>query len=459
MDNNTKKTSRIGFASALLVIMFLLVGGVAVVKNNEAETLRRQMNDGYSRSFLQLVDSVNDLNTALLKGAVTNSTPLMSDISNEIYRQATFAQANLGELPISHVELDNTARFLSQVGDYTYSLSQKVLNGGEISDKEKQEMANLSKYASQLSETLYGLQDQLFSGSLTFEQITNDRDGQKVLAAGKEATDIGAAVEEIEKDFQEYPSLIYDGPFSDHINKMEARHIKGAKEISTADAEKKIRDFTGDSKLTQLSHCGDSDGTIKTYCYTAVDKNGNNINIEVSKMGGHVLFMLKNRDVKERNLDIQKAIQIGSEFLVRNEIESMKESYWEIQNNTATINYAYVENGITMYPDLIKMKIALDDGEVLGFESQGYLMAHEANRKTNPANITLEEARQKVNPSLNIQSEGMAVIPLDGGTEVLCYEFKGKFNDRTFIVYINATTGNEEKILMLIEGEEGTLTL
>ena len=30
-----------------------------------------------------------------------------------------------------------------------------------------------------------------------------------------------------EKDFANYPSLIYDGPFSDHINKLEAKHIKG----------------------------------------------------------------------------------------------------------------------------------------------------------------------------------------------------------------------------------------
>ena len=43
--------------------------------------------------------------------------------------------------------------------------------------------------------------------------------------------------------------------------------------------------------------------------------------------------------------------------------------------------------------------------------------------------------------------------------EVLCYEFKGTYMNKNFIVYINAENGREEEILLLIESENGILTI
>ena len=83
---------------------------------------------------------------------------------------------------------------------------------------------------------------------------------------------------------------------------------------------------------------------------------------------------------------------------------------------------------------------------------------HRDTRELSDAKITLEEARSKVNQKLNVSSSGLAVIPTEWGTEVLCYEFKGNTADNDFIVYINAETGEEEDILMIINTPEGTLT-
>lgn len=452
--NNDKK-SAVFSALAIGIIAFALVLGVAVKKTNESMHLNNRLNDVYKRSILQVVDSINDVDTALLKGSVTNSPALLSNIANEIYRQSTFAQANLGELPLGDIELDNTSKFLSQVGDFTYSISNKVLNGGYITDEEKSQMANLSKYASSLSDSLSKIEENLMNGKISFSANKSNT----VSASDKEQTPLTDGLTNVEKDFQEYPSLIYDGPFSDHINKLEARHIKGQNEVSKEKAEEIIAHFVNDVNIQKLSYRGESDGTIKTYIYSGADENNTDFTVEISKSGGKILYMLKNRNVTGSSLTIDDAISIGGRFLLKNEIYSMKESYYEIEDNTATINYAYVENGITMYPDLVKIKVALDNGEILAYEAQGYLMAHEVGRTTNEVKIPIETARNLVNPNLQIEKEGMAVIPLDGGTEVLCYEFTGKFNDKTFIVYINATTGQEEKILMLLIDENGTLTV
>ena len=111
-----------------------------------------------------------------------------------------------------------------------------------------------------------------------------------------------------------------------------------------------------------------------------------------------------------------------------------------------------------MYPDLIKVKVALDNGEVLGIETTGYLNNH-TQRDISKISMTKEEAKKSLNKELQIESEGLAVIPTEWQTEILCYEFKGKVEDREFLVYINADNGREEDILIITNTPNGTLTM
>ena len=140
----------------------------------------------------------------------------------------------------------------------------------------------------------------------------------------------------------------------------------------------------------------------------------------------------------------------------------MKETYYLKQNGIVTINYAYEQKTlsgerIVMYPDLIKLKVALDTGEVLGIETQRIFKF--THRKKNSENlISKEKAKEVLNKELQIESENLAIIPTEWKTEVLCWEFKGKVEDNEFLVYINAETGKEEDILVIVNTPDGTLT-
>ena len=58
----------------------------------------------------------------------------------------------------------------------------------------------------------------------------------------------------------------------------------------------------------------------------------------------------------------------------------MKETYYLKQDGIVTINYAYKQDEVTVYPDLIKLKVALDNGEIMGIETKGYLNSHEKRK-------------------------------------------------------------------------------
>ncbi|MDO5557794.1 MAG: germination protein YpeB [Clostridia bacterium] len=164
-----------------------------------------------------------------------------------------------------------------------------------------------------------------------------------------------------------------------------------------------------------------------------------------------------NRDVGEEVLSQEEANRIGKEYLDSKGFSNMKETYYLKQEGIVTINYAYEQEDVIVYSDLIKVKIALDNGEILGIETSGYLNSHE-KRDFKNVEISKSKAKQSLNNNLEITGERLAMIPTKWKTEVLCWEFKGRVEERDFLVYINAQTGKEQDILMIINTPDGTLT-
>jgi len=92
------------------------------------------------------------------------------------------------------------------------------------------------------------------------------------------------------------------------------------------------------------------------------------IHVAISQKGGKIVNLNKDRDVIDENISREEANKIGKEYLAKIGYPDMAETYFQTQENIITINYVYEQNGIAVYPDLIKVKIALDDGEILGVE-------------------------------------------------------------------------------------------
>lgn len=136
----------------------------------------------------------------------------------------------------------------------------------------------------------------------------------------------------------------------------------------------------------------------------------------------------------------------------------MKETYYMKEGNVITVNYAYNQNDVIVYPDLIKVKIALDNGEVLGIEATKYLNSHKEKRELKEVKVTKEQATELINPSLEIKAVNQAIIPTEWHTEIQCWEVQGNTGENDFLVYINVETGAEEDILMIIDTPNGTLT-
>lgn len=437
---------------ALSALALVAIGGVYYY--NQAEQAKRQLHNTYMRAFHDMSDYLNDIDISLKKVVLTQDVTQLSTLSSQLHMQAEGAKACLAQMPVENASFDNTSKFLSQVGDYCSYLSRKAMHQQEITEEEYQNLHDLSQYAESVHEEFSNMETAMQEGNMQIETLSASSPFVVHAANGFQN-----GMEQIESLPQEYPALIYDGPFSDHLETAEPVALMGKPRISRHRAEQITAIFLGEEKASRLHFSGDGTGKIETYLFEG--KEGNrDISMEVTKRGGEVLWMLDAREVKESRLSVHQAMAAGETFLSQRGYLSMKSSYYDVADNIATINYAYfdADTETVMYPDLVKVKIALDNGEVVGFESQGYQMSHKIRELTAPS-IGEDAAKEKVSSRLSVDTVSKAVIPLESGREVLCYELKGTLGKNNFLIYVNAQTGEEEKILMLLESENGILTI
>ncbi|NLK87527.1 MAG: germination protein YpeB [Clostridiaceae bacterium] len=443
---------------AIVVLAIAAISAWGIYQFRHAADLRQELDSQYNRAFYEMVGYVNNVETLLAKSMVSTTTDRTAITLQEAWKQADLAQTNLGQLPVSQPVLASTSKFLNQVGDLSLALDNQNIKGKPLSDEQYGMVEKLYKYSSSLSEKLRELQDDLNAGRLRWGELASK--GTRLFSKTKPG-EMMKKFETVGDNFKDYPTLIYDGPFSDHMSTAEARGLTGDK-ISVEKAKEKVREFLGKDRVQEVKDSGKSDnGPIKTYSFQVKLKDmpeDQMINIAVTQKGGHIEWMLSNRPAGESKLDMDKAKKAGTKFLKEKGYENMKDTYYIKQDNTATINYAYTQDDVTIYPDLIKLKIALDTGEITGMEAKTYLSNH-TKRDIPEPKISMEEARKKINGKMEVLSSGLAIIPTNYKKEIFCYEFKGKLNDKDFLVYINAETGEEEDILMIIDTPNGVLTM
>lgn len=436
------KTWTIAIVIALMVIAIL---GYNLI--NQKNVYATTKENEYNMVFYEVVEYVQNVRTYLAKSMISKSAEHGAEMLTHVWREANLAQAYLGMLPIESQELENTEKFLNQVSEYSYSLSRKNIEGDGLTDDDINKIKEMYNYSNDLANTLNEMSDELNNGTLNWSNLINNDEGADI-------TEV-STFDVVEENFHEYTGLIYDGAFSEHLTSSERKGLTGD-EIDEETAKNKAEEFIGKNKIKDTQSNGYvENGDIPVYRFEMTTNDDKKIGVSISKKGGHVVFLNYNREVNDEKISEQDAVEKGKEYLASNGFTNMQETYYMKQNGFITINYAYVQDDVIVYADLIKVKIALDDGEVIGLETTGYLNNH--YERTLPAEkISIEKAKEKLSSNAQVISEGLAIIPTEWKTEKFCYEFKGKIEDIDFIAYINAETGEEEDILVVTNFENGT---
>lgn len=436
---------------------FAVSVGFGVQGYARAEDYRRQLDNGYRQAFTELTTAAGELDAALEKVTYATTPSLFASLCAQAYAKALAAQTALGELPYGNVELEQTAAFFAKAGDYATAMARGAGAEGVCTDENRETLRGLAAAAGELSATLQELQLQLDGGALHPEDVAAVE--ARLAAAAEDGGQItgGSAFQTVEADFPQVPTLIYDGPFSEHLSSRTPQMLEGLPQVTEEEARRAAAAFAG-LRAEVFTPTSDGAGNLPAWGFSAL-ADGGELYVEITKQGGQVLQMLSSRPVGEAALSRKEGVEQAAAFLDAHGYQDMAPSYFLEGDGILTVHFAPVLDGVYCYPDLVKVGVALDNGDVVSFEAHGYLMNHGAREPAAPA-VSADEAAERVDPSLTVLSRQLALIPTGGEYEVLCHEFKCQNADGGHVlVYVNAATGQQERILLLLEDENGTLVI
>lgn len=434
----------------IVFALFLIASiiGLIIFNQYEYNGFNQTMSYSTQKAISDLTEHVNQVNSAFEKGKYTTSPYQQIMLSSQIWRETSAAKTALENLPLDYTELEGTEKFLTQAGDFAYLITKKAARGEEISDAERETMINLAKGASAICDKLNSIFDNVSGGELTTDMI------DKMLKKGTDSENptLYDNLKVSDSEFKEFPTLIYDGPFSDHIGNTSPVLLEGKTMISMEKAKEIFAKSIG-VETGRVTYDQEISGNVPCYKFIYGDFEGG-----ITKKGGYLLYLTNSRAIGDTTLSYEDAVAKAKAYLENNGYKNMKESYYINDGETLVINFAYEENGAVCYPDLIKIGVALDNGQIISVEASNYISNHKEGRDTS-VTFTKEQAQKNISTDISIENYKLSVIPTDGKYEVLCHEFSGKTADgQTVLCYVNAKTGIEERILLIVQTDRGVLT-
>lgn len=453
--NEIKKNINKKYVSVGIFFVFGIVTIFSLEMSKNYKNQKQQVQDEYNKSMYEAVSYINNIEIELAKLQITNTKRITATTLASIWKQANMAKENFENLPTEQGSLQEACKYLSQVSDYSYSLMKNVVSDDKITQKQYSEIGDMYNKCISLNNVMLKIYEDLNNGRIKWDELKKDSDNKL------KNIDISQAVSNfdgINKTFQDYEGLIYDGAFSDHLLNSIPKSLND-REVSVQEAKEYIQRIFGIDNIEYIKENGESNGKIDLYNFI-LKLNGNDMirNISITKKDCKMYLMISDRKVEKETLDMNIAKDKAKEFLEKLGITNIEDTYYLKTENMAIINYAAVQDGVILYPDLIKVKVALDNGEICSFESQGYIFNNTKRENLNPK-ITMEQAQNIINKNIEIKSKRLAIIPTDSKEEILTYEFKGKINEKEFLVYVNANTAVEEKVFIILETPGGTLTI
>lgn len=444
-----RKNGKTGFivaiASLSVVIASLAMVCVSLFGTNV--NYKNQLENGYQRAFFDLTANMNNLEVKLSKLMVTKSHSQVQKNLSDVSRQTDNTQSNLAQLPASHETINKTMRFVNQLGDYSSYLSGQVAAGKTLSEENYEVITNLHKVNAELSRELGAMASKLGTEL-------------KIMPGNGAQSGKGNALDESFGNMQEtsveYPKMIYDGPFSDSMLDVELK--LGGEELNQQQAQQAASDLFRRLSFSEVSFKRMTEGKITTYDFDIKLASGGLANAQISKIGGYPVMLDNSRTVDNFSLEIDECVKIAEEFAKELGFDTHKSVWASDYDGAVYINLAPHINDVIYYPDLVKIIVARDNGEILGLESMTYLANHKERSIESPK-LSLLEARQKISDKIDIVTEKLALVPQPGNKEVLAYEFAGNWNQLKYFIYIDANTGDEVDIFRVIDSDEGTFMI
>lgn len=424
------------------VVALFITGFWGYREHQQKQALLLQAENQYQRAFHNLSSNMDLLQDELGKSLAMNTQRQLGPCLTNIWRISYNAQNDAGQLPLTLMPFNRTQEFLHNLGEFSYRVAIRDQKKEPLTQKEWGTLQALYTESNGIEQDLQKLQSDVLDKNLRW------MDAEMALTQTSKKTDnqIVDGFRSIETKVSAYPEIQ-----SDTLTAMKSRtkpHIENLSgpEISQQEAVTKTAAFLGRTDTSGITAQKNGQGNqYPSYSVTVSDKNGKKYYLEMTAKGGHVTWLMDERNVTNATLDLVAAQEKGQQWLNTHGYNNLDLVKAEQYDNTGVYTFVPRQDGVLIYPDTVTIRVALDNGEVTGYNAKDYLFHHKTRNLSKPK-LSLQQAQKNVSNKMQVQETAVALIEDEMGKEVLTYEFTGTMDNNTFRVYVNGQNGDEERV-------------
>ena len=423
---------------ALFGMLLCLSLGVNAVQSAQNRSLSLRLEMERRRDMTDVVGAMADIEINLQKLLIASGASQSVTLLGETALLAQHVETGLSRLPLSVETAADAMKFAGQMGEYAMTLAAQVSGGEMLSSSDERQIEGLLTACQGLNRHLLSVGEKLYTqpmeGGAPYDGAGEGWQ-EAAIAGGGEIV---------------YPSLIYDGPFSDGRADGEAKGLTGER-VTREQARAQAAHFAG-VEQEQVRDGADSGGRFEAFGFAAETQDGM-LSVQITGQGGHLLWMMPEKAEYAEKIPQKICLDRAQAWLKEMGFGEMERLFVQAYDGLVVANFAALEDGVLLYPDQVKVQVSMETGCVVGAECTQYLM-HHAPRTALKPDISQEEALQSLSSRLQVQRSRLCVIPTDAG-ERLCWEFDGTFASGRYYVYVDARTGEALRILRMQKTPDG----
>ncbi|HWQ41104.1 MAG TPA: PepSY1/2 domain-containing protein [Desulfosporosinus sp.] len=410
------------------------------------------------RALSDFASHLDQLETDMAKGEVVSNSNQKILYLSQISSKSDAALKDFAQIPADQAGLSYVGQFLTQSGDFARTLAQQIASGGTISAEEEKTLRDIHERLVPVNQKVQDIMTRMDTENLvwtdpapTLRQRLGFGGAQIAEAAadGSEAPakSVRSGLDQLDASLQKLPPFSYTGEYATRVVPKPLGLPPG--KVTRDQAQAVARDFlnkVGYPNAT-LKFTGESQAALGGYMWKYKEAD-----LEVSRQGGVITLYRDQRSIEPKTLSIEEASNKAK--------QALQTLGWQLVLTSSEDFGSYVQfdavvekDGVRIYSDKVRLMIALDNGQLIGLDAAPYYSFHHS--RTFPAKITLEQAVRKLRPNFQVIEGRLVVIAKSGNQEVYSYEFRGRYQGEEYLLYLNASTGAEEKIQRIIKTPRG----
>jgi spore germination protein len=436
------RLSSVMFPIAALLFLGSIIWGYQEHQEKNAVLIKAE--NQYQRAFHELSSHIGRLHDELGQTLAVSSTSQGMQRKGlvNIWRLTSEAQNEVNQLPLALLPFNKADQFLSRISNFAYRTAVRDLTKQPLTPEELKTMKSLYKTSEAVNQEIGKVQDAVIKDRLRWMDVE--------VAIASENSPSGNSIidgfKTVDKQMGAYPESEW-GPSALSLDRNLSASALEGRDLSAEEVKQLATQFLGNqatAKEVKVAVGGEKT-VLPIYSVTSKGQNGSTMQMDYTRKGGHLLWFMNPRDVKSRNLNFDTARNKASQFLIRHQYKDMSPITYDEYDHVAVFTYVQTMDNVKIYPDKLTVRVALDNGEVVGLQASDHVFAMKL-LTPGKAKLNKEQAQAGLNTDFKIEDHALAVIENEMRQHVLCHEFVGKINNHRYRIFMNAETGLEESI-------------